>query len=48
MSRILRNYGRKNFIGIEQRLFDHYIGFVLVLIDIEKIPSNGREITGTY
>jgi hypothetical protein len=27
---------------------DSYAGFVLVLIDVEKIPSNGREITGTY
>jgi hypothetical protein len=27
---------------------DSYTGFVLALIDIEKIPKNGREITGTY
>jgi hypothetical protein len=27
---------------------DSYAGFLLVLLDIEKIPSNGREITGTY
>jgi hypothetical protein len=27
---------------------DSFVGFILVLIDIEKIPKNGREVTGTY
>jgi hypothetical protein len=27
---------------------DSCIGFVMMLIDIEKIPNNGRQITGTF